>query len=319
MNKMGDLSCVQSKIPTTQLRAWLLAAVAPTILSVIGRNTWTTVLLMALGCSVLCFCVLTCRIEKFPKWLCILELGWLTVFLAGIAKISGSCWEKADAYPWIPIILLILAACASSKGVTQSARTGAILLWLVIPVLGLVFLAGTTDIDTGWIPTDLELPDGLLIAVLLTPCVTAFLPKERKVLRWTSLLTEAIVLAGTILIYGTLGEEVAKTARNGFYEFSKGVTLFGVAERFEPLVACALTGGLFAYLMLLLSTIYHLTEKNSPKAAKWIMWLCAILAVGVMCILPNRNEWMAIGGVIFWGFLPAIAQGIGGRKNIEKK
>lgn len=310
---------MENNIPAAQLRAWMLTAIIPAILSVIGRNTWATVLLMALGCSILCFCVLSCRIEKLPKWLCILELAWLTVFLAGIAKISGSCWEKTNAYPWIPMILLLVAACASRNGVFRSARTGATLLWLVIPVLGVVFLSGTTDIRANWIPTDLEIPSGTLIALLLTPCATAYLPKERKALRWTGFLLGAIALAASILIYGTLGAQVAQTTPNSFYEFSKGVTLFGAAERFEALVACALTGGLFALMILILSTIHHLTEKIFMAAAKWNVWLCAIVAVGVMCILPNNDHWMAIGGVIFWGFLPVAAQGIGGRKNIEKK
>ena len=313
------MSGLQSEIPGAQLRAWLLAAVIPAILSIVGRNGWLTVLLMAIGCGVLCFCVLTCRIEKFPKWLCVLELIWLTVFLAGIAKIGGSCWVGVNAYPSIPIILLILAAYASSKGAQQSARAGATLLWLVIPVLGIVFLAGTTDINIKWISTEPELPDGALTALLLIPCLVVFLPKERKVLRWAGLIPGAIAVAGSLLIYGTMGADVAKTAPNSFYEFSKGVTLLGVAERFEALVACALTAGLFALLTLILSAAYQLTEKIIPTAAKWSVWLCAAASAGLMCILPNADAWMAVGALIFWGFLPVSTQGLGGRKNIEKK
>lgn len=310
---------MQNNIPAAQLRAWLVAAAVPAILSVIGRNGWFTVLLMTIGCGTLCFCVLTCRIEKFPKWLCILELAWLTVFLGGIAKISGSCWVEANAYPSIPIILLILAAYASRQGAHQSARTGATLQWLVIPVLGLVFLAGATDIHIKWIPRELELPDGALIALLLLPCIAVFLPKERKALRWTGLVLGTAAVVGSLLIYGTMGVVAAKAAPNSFYEFSKGVTLFGVAERFEALVACTLTGGLFALLALILSVVYHLSQKTFPAVAKWSVWLCATASAGIMCILPNSDYWMAIGGVIFWGFLPVTAQGIGGRKNIEKK
>ena len=157
------------------------------------------------------------------------------------------------------------------------------------------------------------------MALLLSPCITIFFPKERKTLRWTGLILGAAAVAGALLIYGTMGTEVAKTAPNSFYEFSKGVTLLGVAERFESLVACALTGGLFAFLVLILSAIHHLAEKNFTRVAKWSVWICAFAAAGVMCILPNNDYWVAVGGVIFWGFLPVAAQGIGGRKSIEKK
>ena len=307
---------MQNNIPTAQLRSWLLVAAVPAILSIVGRNGWLTVLLMAFGCGALCFCVLTSRIERFPKWLCILELAWLTVFLGGIAKISGSCWEETVP---IPIILLLLAAYVSCKGAHQSARMGATLLWLVIPVLGLVFLTGASDINIKWIPTKLELPDGALMALLLLPCVSIFLPKEQKALRSTSLILGVVAIGCSLLMYGTMGSAVARTAPNSFFEFSKGVTLFGVAERFESLVACALTGGVFALLVFILSAIYHLAEKIFPRIGKYSVWPCAIAAAGIMCILPNNHFWMAVGGVIFWGFLPIVAQGIERRKNIEKK
>ena len=310
---------MQNKIPSAQLRAWLFVAVVPAILSVVGKNGWLTALFVAVGCGAVCFCVLTCRLEKYPKWLCILEIAWLTLFLAGVANISSSCWAERNAGPWIPIILLLLAAFASRNGATQSARMGATLLWLVIPVLGIVFLTGTTDIQLKWISTKSELPNGALVASLLVPCMTVFLPKERKVLRWTGLILGTTAIAGSLLVCGTMGAEVAQNAPNSFYEFSKGVTLLGVVEQFESLVACALTGGLFALLTLTLCGVYHLMEKTFPMLAKWSVWLCALVSAGVMCNLPNNDSWMAIGGVIFWGFLPVMAQGIGGRKNIEKK
>ena len=305
-----------NNVSTPQLRVWLLTAAIPAILSIAGKNGWLTALLMGIGCGVLCFCVLTCRIERFPKWLCVLELAWLTVFLGGIGKISGSCWEESAT---IPIILLFLAASASRQGVYRSARMGATLAWLVLPILGLVFLAGTTDIQIKWIPTELELPDGAVFALLLLPCIAIVFPKERKALRWIGLILGAVTIASSLLMYGTMGIDVARAAPNSFYEFSKGVTLFGVAERFESLVACALTGGFFALFTLILSASYHLTEKIIPAAAKWSVWSCAAAAAGVMCILPNNEYWMVIGGAIFWVFLPVATQGVERRKNIEKK
>lgn len=304
------------EIPAAQLRAWLLTAIVPVILSVAGQNSWLTVLIMALVCGVLSFCVLSRTKIALPKWLCVLEILWLTVFLGGIARLSGSCWENNSI---IPIILLILATFASTGGTFRSARIGATLLWLVLPVLGVVFLAGTGDINTNWLSTELELPSGVLLALLLYPCTMIFLPSTGKSNRWLGLLLGAIAVAGSVLLCGTLGSHLAKAATNGFYEFSKGITLFGVAERFEALVACALTGGFFALLTLIISTIYHLEEKNFNTAPKCLVWISTIASAGLMYILPNNDYWMAIGGVIFWGFLPAAAQGLGVEKNIEKK
>lgn len=311
---------LQSKIPAAQLNAWLLVAAVGPIFSIVGRNGWVTVLLTAIACGALSFCVLTCKRESWPRWLCVLELGWLTVLLGGLAKISGTCWEEADAFPAIPTILLLLSTLAAQQGAFRTARTGATLVWLVLPVLGIVFLAGTADINPDRIRGDLEAPDGMLISLLLIPCLGIFLPRSSsKTARWTALVLGLVAVAASALMDAAMGQSVAEAADNSFYEFSKGVNLFGVAERFEALVACVLTAGWFALFAMILSAVYHLAEQIFSPTAKWSVWIVAAVSAGLMCILPNTDYWMAIGGIIFWGFLPVAAQGLGGIKNIEKK
>lgn len=307
---------MQNNMVPSQLRAWLLVAVVPAILSVAGRNGWPAVLLSSIVCGGVCCCVLSCRLEKLPKWLCILELLWLTVFLGTIAKISAGCWVEAKGIAFIPAFLLAFSAWAANKGVHRGARIGATLLWLAVPVLGIVLLSGTADIHLKWISSELKIPDGTLVTLLLFPCATVFLPKERKTLRWSGFALGLVAVVAEVLIQGTMGPEISG---NTFYEFSKGITLLGVAERFEALVACALTAGLFVFMVLILDLISHLTEKVIPVFTNWSTWLCALMSFGIMCILPNDDRWMVLGGVIFWGFLPIAAQGIGGKKIIEKK
>lgn len=311
---------MQSKIPGTQLNAWFLAAMVPTVLSIIGRNGWLTVLLTALACGVLSVCILACNQKEMPRWLCVLELLWLTALLGGLAAESAGCWAETDAFPAIPIILLVISALAARDGGVRAGRASAVLLWLVLPVLGIVFLAGTADRNWTWVRQGIDVPDGTLIALLLMPCLGLFLPHARSKKQYSICIALGVIaVIASVIMDAVVGTEVAQSAPNTFYEFSKSVTLFGVAERFEALVACALTGGWFALFTVILSAAHHLTEKTFLFAEKWTVWICTAAASGLMCILPNRSEWMAIGCLIFWGFLPVAAQGIGSRKNIEKK
>lgn len=310
---------MENKIPDAQLHAWLLVATVPTVLSVIGWNGWLTVLLTALACGILSICVLACSKKEMPRWLCVAELAWLTVLLGGLAAESATCWEEADAFPAIPMVLLALSALAAQKGGLRAGRTGAVLIWFVLPVLGVALLAGTADADLTWIRQGIEMPDGMLITLLLIPCLSAFLPRQQgKRQYWLSILLGVIAVVTSVIMDAAMGAEVAAAAANSFYEFSKGVTLLGVAQRFESLVACVLTGGWFALFAMILSAVYHLAEKIFAPGAKWAVWLCTAIAAGLMCILPNKSEWMAFGSLIFWGFLPVAAQGIGGVKNMEK-
>ena len=125
-------------------------------------------------------------------------------------------------------------------------------------------------------------------------------------------------MIASVIMDGVLGGTVASNVSNTFYEFSKSVTLFGVAERFEALVACVLTGGWFALFAMILSAIYHVAEKIFAPGAKYFVWIGVAFAAGIVYVLPKGTLWMGFGSLIFWGFLPAITQLLGGRKNIEK-
>ena len=307
------------EIPGAQLRAWTLAAAAGPILSIIGRNGWMTVLIVAVAAGALSFCVLSCKRIKPPRWLCVVELVWLAVFLGKIGKISGTCWN-GDALLAIPVIMIFLGAFASRRGGVPAARTGATLVWVVIPVLAIVAIAGVADVNTSWIRMEVEIPDSLLIGLLLVPCLCTFLPAEPNTgMRWSAALLGVIAVIAALLVDGTVGGDVAARAENSFYELSKSINLFGVAERFEALIACMLTGSWFALFTLILSAGYHLLEDLLPVAGKYGIWLVATVGVIFMYLLPNDRGWIAVGTLIFWGFLPVVTQGVVSAKNMQKK
>lgn len=308
------------KIPGAQMNAWVLCAVIGPILSVVGRNGWMTTLIVAVATGVLSFCILSCKRMKLPRWLCVLELIWLTIFLGGIGKTAGSCWPSSGVFPVIPIVLLLLAVLATSRGYVPAARTGATLIWVIVPVLGITAIAGVGDVTPSWIRMELEVPDGMLASLLLTPCLCAFLPHDTAGgVRWSAVMLGAIAVIGTMLIDGLMGGVAAAQASNSFYMFSKSIHLYGVAERFEALVACALTGSWFAVFALILSVAQHLSEEIFTSARKYSIWVVATVSGVLMCILPNGGEWIVTGALIFWGFLPSVTQGVVGAKNIEKK
>ncbi len=308
------------KIPASQMTAWLLVATLAPALCVVGRSGWLTVLAVAVLCGILCFCTWKYGTGDMPAWLCVLEILWLAVILGSVGRISGTSWKETDAIPIIPGVLMFIAALGVQRGGDGAARSGATLIWLVLPILLIVLLAGTADGDFRWVRTGLCEPDERLVSVLLLPCLCIFLPRQKTAhLPWGTVIVGTVTIAASVLMDATMGAEVAAGAANTFYEFSKGVSLLGIARRFEALVACALTGGWFAFFTVAFSAAYHLGEKISPRGGKWCVWVCAGLAIGILCILPKGLQGMAIGSLIFWVFLPLLTQGLGGRKKVEKR
>lgn len=302
---------MNNRIPTPQAAAWMLVATIGPILSIIGQSGWIAVLLVAFVCGILCVCTQTYGTGRLPAWLCVLEIGWLTLSLGSLAGASGTCWEETNAIPVIPAILVIVSALASQNGGSRAARAGATLVWLVLPVLAVVFLLGTADINIHWVRKEWNTPDERLLSLLLIPCLGVFLPRDKdRGSGWLVAVIGAAAVAASVVMDGVMGAQIAGNAPNTFYEFSKGVSLLGVAERFEALVSCVLTGGWFALFTVLLSGAYHLAERIIPGAGKWCVWLCAGIGIVVMCILPNGLPGLAVGNLIFWVFLPLITQGI---------
>ena len=309
---------MENKIYGAQLRAWILTATVPAILSAIGRNGWLTALVTGLVCATITSVLLSGSEKEYPKWLYAIELVWAIFFLGGVAKTSAACWADAETPMGIPVILLALAAFASYRGPLHSARVGATLAWLVLPILGFVALSGTMDFHVDWIRMKLEVPDGMLVGLLMVPSLGIFVPRKCSKIRWVGVVLCVVAVAGALLADGTMGIATAEIVPNTFYEFSKGITLFGVAERFEAVVACVITAGWLALFALILSVITQLTKKVFYPAGQCSAWGGAAVATGLMFILPNNGCWMAVGALIFWGFLPALTQVVGHVKNLEK-
>lgn len=300
-----------------QQAAWLLTATVGPILSVTGRSGWLGVLPVAVLCPLLCG--ISGKNKAIPRWLCVVELLWLIVFLSGIAPISGGCWESAGKHTAIPTILLLLAAFASCRGEEKAARIGATLLWLVMPILGIVILVGTADIHSNWIQTKPELADGTLISLLLVPALSIMLPGNSASGKRVPWVLGLVAVAGSLLLEATMGRIVAAGAENAFYEFSKGINLFGAAERFESLVACVLTLSWFALFCMILSTAHHLMAQIMPGIGNWAVWCVAAASAILLYIMPNDGVWLAAGSLIFWVVLPVGTQVLVPRKKDVKK
>lgn len=308
---------MNSKVLPRQLAGWFLMGTIAPLLCLLGKNGWQSTLLSALVCGIVTFWVLPCDLANCPKWLSVLELLWLPMFLGGIAAESSTCWESQGKI--IPAALLLLSAWGAQHGAQKASRAVAVLCWLFFPLLLIVLLAGGENLNLQWIGQELDRPDGRLIAVLLVPGLAAFIPGgNRKKATWIVPVISGVAVLCALWLEATIGATVAKSVRNGFYEYSKGITLFGVAKRFEALIACALTGGWFALFAVVLSTANHLAQNLKAGWGRGATWLCALAGGVLMCTLHIPPEILGFGSLIFWGLLPLLTQGIGLRKKSEK-
>lgn len=302
----------KEKIPSKRLRAWIIAsAVAPCAMFA-GGSAWIMVLFAALLCgsasaAVQWFC------PAHPiraKWFALASWVWLGVFLGSVARYSANCWTDGQAYPAVPLVLLALACINSQNGGEKASKAGAVLVWLVVLGLGIVLGAGAKEMKLQWLKPQSERLSLMLIPLLLLPALSTALPTDdRKCTASASVWIGAAAVTVAFCVNAGLSENYASQTQNPLFEYCKSLSLFGTVERFESLIACAMTAGWFSFFSLILSVAGHTAEKTEEKRGIRGVWACALIASAVM--LTKRDisaEYLVLGSALFWVILPLTAR-----------
>lgn len=315
------------KVDPAPLWAWTLAGASAPIAILAARGPWLSCICLAAVCGLLCWSVQTLAGEPLRSRAgCVVQFVFLPVFACEMARLSLRLWEGGEV-PYTAFVLLALAAAGAWNGAKRASHIGGVLFWFLALLYAVALGSGVKNIHFDFLRPDFDLPDARLPAVLLLPAATALLPVGGK--RWSvrSGVALAVLTAAVgLLVAGTLSGGIAAQIGDPFYEYSKSLSLFGVAERFEALVSVALTMGMYAVLSILLSMAGLFADTVRPGLGRWGVVLCA-LAAGALLLLPAvPGAALSAGSILLWGVFP-LARSLWQRKkgqdveekNVEKK
>ena len=280
-----------------------------------GRSGWPGYGLAALVCLLLAWGV-TALGHMPGKWLACLQFLWLALTVGELAKWLTPCWPTAEGSPLLSLSLLTLAAVAVSQGAAKTSRAGSILFWFLAGLFALVLGAGAKDLRGEYLAPSWDLPPMEIVAIFLLPAAAVFLPREKSA--GSPLALAAIGAFGFACGVWTLGILSAGVARQEvlpFYTFSKSLSLFGVAERFEALVSAGLTMGFFALYSFLLAAAGYLAECVRPGWGGGGTILCgALAAFWFLLSLALPEGVLSIGTLLLLVLAPLVPW----RKNLKK-
>lgn len=308
-------------VKSRQLWAWTGVALTGPIAHFAGSGSWTWTAVLGTGCAALCYLVQKFALGKglWPKWLCGLEYLWIVYILGTVAAWSGDCWKEVTAQPVVPLTLLLLAACAVWGGAERGSRVGCVLCWFLVLLYGLILAAGSRGIRLPWLKPRWD-GLGVLVPVFLIPAVVIFLPGKRGP-GAALMLSGMVVFAVAVSVWtvGSLSLDVAMESYPAFYEFSKSLSLFGVAERFESFVSVAMTLGYFSLLSLLTGAAGHLAEGLTPGRGRAGI-LGAVVIAGAVCLFYRSTDvwFLTLGCILFWAVLPILVLWLHDRKKSKK-
>ena len=270
---------------------WLLCFGVTAGAALCGRFDWLSALLGGV------LAALACRYAGTPRALRALRALWLTVPLCVGAKAAQALFPDVAGSLYVPAAVLALAWLLARQSRGGLLACCAVVGFFVLGAVGIVSVFSLPKLSLRWLrpaPTF----DGFLCALavgsggmLLAECGERPGPGWR----WSALLAPAILSA---LAGGCLSRPLAARQTSAFYTLSRGVSLFGVAERFEALIAACLTLGLCSACALILRAARELLK--SDRAA---LLIPAALA---LCFVTIPGSWIAAGTVLLWVVFPAV-------------
>lgn len=219
-------------------------------------------------------------------WVLAVQRVWCCVLVSVLMKWSTYFWTGLPFCDVVPLILLVLGAwTVSTPGKAQ--RIGCVLLWPLLLLLGAVLLSGVSEIKLMHLKPVWEKPDLTLLAILLPA-----LGRER----WGNWKLPGAAVLVSVITTGVLTATVSQAAPSGIYELSRSLSLLGIAERFESLVAAAMTMGFFTGITWLLEA----PDKNTGS-----VWLYAGISAVLYLTGVMENGWfLGLGSVLIWIVLP---------------
>lgn len=310
------------KVQARALWAWAVAGFTAPAAQVLGSISWPLVLGIGLLAGILWIVVSKVTAEGWhgPKLVYALEYIILILALTLWASLSGKCWTTTTADRTIPVVLLVLSACAAEGGVRAGSRCGRTLFWAMVAMFLLLGAFSLPDVQYRWLTPNDNIDVGTTLWVFLLPMVTLLLPREDGARLWPW----AAVLAGTgvsiaLLSPGVLSPQVSAVKDGAFFAMVRGISILGVAERFEAVVAAAMTLGWFCCLSLLLTAAGHMAGQIHPGWERRGIWIGAFLAGFGQCFGEIPMVWAApYVAIVAWIVVPLLGCGKKSKKSENK-
>ena len=250
----------------------------------------------------------------------VLAAVWNLFALAWLTQRAGGAFPEAKDPVAVRLILLALAAFAAWKGEAVAARCAGVIALALAGLYALLLLAAIGDVQLEWLrPWGGWHRAALPMACLLLPGAAWYLGAEKEERggtgHWGLLLLAPAAAAA--LTAGCLSPRLAAMEEAPFYEMVKGLSLFTVVERFEPLASTALAQGYFCTMSLLLCAA---RACFGGKREPWQLAVLAALAgAGSFWAQRVPTVVFAVGAAIFWGILPLLIPLVVDRKKGGKK
>ena len=230
---------------------------------------------------------------------------WITIILSQTSHWVMDCWKDYKSYEAIPLSLLALGAWAAGKGEAVVKRASGVIFWGLLILLATIGVSAVKDVEAANLRPVWTVPDGAFLTTLLLPCIM-YNEKGKDNNREDQLTLWGYTIVVSVLTIGVLSLKVARDVSSPIYELGRSISILGFAERFESLVAAAMTLGYFVLTANLLERAGGAAQSVKTGWHKPGILFSAAAAGGMLTWgIRIDGIVLALGIVLLWMCWPA--------------
>ena len=247
--------------------------------------------------------------KKLGTALLVLAAIFAALTLAQFAAWTDTAFPETDTKPFVPLVLLAIAAWSAWKGSAACIRAVAVTAFLLAAIYAVVFIFAMPDAEPSrLLSADADFSPALCVLRLPLTVLWFSAPaggrSARTPLAATALLP-VLTAAVCAMVPGSGGS---------FYVMAESVNVLSVGSRIEPLVSAALTAGWFAAMCLPVLAAGRIAETLCGRFYAGVL-LCTVAAVPAAVLgMPETGALFSVGAAIFCGVLPLVILEIGAKK-----
>lgn len=286
---------------------WLTAALLSPVTHTASGCSWVAVAAVAILCMSIHYAMAKIAVSgESGRWLGALQWLWMLLVISEFMHWTKLCWPGDGTEAVIPLTLLLLAAYTVAKGKTSASRAGSTMRWPVLILFGAVLLSGVKEVQLKNLKPQWQMQTANLITAMLIPAMGAgygsWKGKGRTVL---------YAVAVSAVCTGVLSLNYIRGCNAPFYELGRSVTLLGIGQRFESLVAAGMTLGYYVLFTYLIGITAKSWEPEGRRNRS--IWISALFVAAVFVSGMRLNSrLLAVGNLAVWVLFPVL-------KNIAKK
>ncbi|MBE6932920.1 MAG: hypothetical protein E7464_06040 [Ruminococcaceae bacterium] len=282
---------------------WLVSFCVTAGAALCGHMSWLSALAGGIGAILLYELRLKLPAGKAPGLIAAVQVLWLAVPLAVFAGVARDLFQDASNEIYVPLVVLALSWLLARHPRDGVLACCVIVAYFLLAAVAVVCVFSLPGVQWRWLSPSFDWMEALTALAIagggmaLSTAVPGV--KPGRAWRWIAFLCPAAIAA---VVAGNLSSPLAARQAGAFYTLSRSISLFGVVERFEALVASCLTLGLCGACALLL----HAGRKLIPAKGRdgVTAFLCfAALGGSFLRISPLIP---VLGTILVWALLPQI-------------